>query len=153
MYFLTFVHEPSCMSSCMSTCFSTELLSILTDCLRSWSPCLELSETTSHLLFVLYTSFLSVRMSTSNDTPYVQSTSWGHLPYYLSSMVIPCSSVKGRSCWKCIPGSCLWLVLLCTTVVGPSIWNNLPIMFATLLARLFCCKLKIDLFWSAHCSW
>jgi len=79
-----------------------------------------------------------------------------HLPSYLSSMVTPCNSVKGRSSLRSasdgkyvVPGTRLVFGRRSFTVAGPSIWNSLPPHVRNSLSEtVFRSKLKTYLFQS-----
>src|SRR6218665_2429460 len=81
-----------------------------------------------------------------------------HLPSCLSSMVTPCSSVKGRSSFhsasdgkRVVPDTRLVFDRRSLTVVGPSIWNSLPpLVCKSLTETIFRSKLKNHLFTSTY---
>ena len=83
-----------------------------------------------------------------------------HLPSYLSSMVTPCNSVKGRSSLRSasagkyvVPGTRLIFGRRSFTFAGPSIWNSLPPHVRNSLSEsVFRSKLKTYLFQSAYGS-
>jgi len=76
------------------------------------------------------------------------------LPSYLSSMVTPCNSVKGRSSLRSasagkyvVPRTCLVFGRRSFTFAGPTIWNALPPLVRNPLSEsVFRSKLKTYLF-------
>src|SRR5688572_4270597 len=83
-----------------------------------------------------------------------------HLPSYLSSMITPCNSVKGRSSLRSasagkyvVAGTRLVFGRRSFTVAGPSIWNSLPPHVRNSLSEtIFRFKHKTYLFQSTYGS-